>query len=131
MLINDPIADMLTRVRNAIKARKKTVEMPATNFKVRLAELMIKTGFIKEYSVTEEQGKKTLKIALKYVDGVSAISGLERVSTPGLHIYKGSKEVPRVLNGLGVSVISTSRGLMTDKQAKKENVGGELICYIW
>lgn len=131
MLISDPIADMLTRVRNAIKAGKKYVQMPSTKLKVNVSEVLKNYGFIEDYSVLEEGSKKTLKIILRYVNGVSAISGLEQVSTPGLRVYKGSKELPKVKNGLGIAIISTSSGIVSDVEAREKNIGGEILCKIW
>lgn len=131
MLISDPIADMLTRVRNAIKASKKYVQMPSTKLKVNVSEVLKKYGFIEDYTVLEEGSKKTLKIILRYVNGVSAISGLEQVSTPGLRVYKGSKDLPKVKNGLGIAIISTSSGVVSDVEAREKNIGGEILCKIW
>lgn len=131
MAVTDPIADFLTRVRNAVKARKKIVNIPSSNMKVRMAELLKENNFITDFSVTEDNKQNVITISLKYVDEVPSISGLKRISTPGLREYVAKDNVPRVLNGLGVAFISTSKGLMTDKQARKEAVGGEVICHIW
>ncbi|HOP49071.1 MAG TPA: 30S ribosomal protein S8 [Ignavibacteriales bacterium] len=132
MLISDPIGDMLTRLRNAIKARKKYVVMPSTKFKVNLAEVLKRNGYIESYDVIDEgNNKKSLRVNLRFVNGVSAITGLERVSTPGIHVYKGAKELPRVKNGLGIVVVSTSSGVMSDQEARMKNVGGEILCKIW
>ncbi len=131
MLISDPIADMLTRVRNAIKAGKKYVTMPSTNLKVSVTDVLKKYGFIEDFQVIKDGNKKTLKIVLRYVNGVSAITGLEQVSTPGLRIYKGAKELPKVKNGLGIAIISTSNGVVSDIEARNKNIGGEILCKIW
>ena len=131
MPVTDPIADFLTRIRNAARAKKVKVDIPASNMKKSLAEILKTQSFIKDYIVVEDNKQNLLRIQLKYTDGVSAISGLKRISTPGLRVYKDSRELPRVHNGLGVAVISTSKGLLTEKQAKSQSVGGEVICYIW
>ena len=132
MSMTDPIADFLTRVRNAIGAGKKTVDIPASNIKKGIAEIMKNTHFISDYSLIETEGvKKFLSLKLKYNDGVSVIEGLRRVSKPGIRTYKDSENIPRVRNGLGIAVISTSKGLMTDKQARAQKIGGEVICEIW
>ncbi len=131
MPVTDPIADYLTRIRNAVKANKKFVEMPSSNMKVGITEILKNNKFIKDYEIIEDNKQNVLKIYLQYVDGEPSIQGLKRISTPGLRKYVGKDEIPRVLNGLGIAVISTSRGLLTDKEARKEGVGGEVICYIW
>jgi small subunit ribosomal protein S8 len=131
MPVTDPIADFLTRIRNAARAKKVKVDIPASNMKKSLAEILKTQSFIKDYIIVEDNKQNLLRIQLKYTDGVSAISGLKRISTPGLRVYKDSRELPRVHNGLGVAVISTSKGLLTEKQAKSQSVGGEVICYIW
>lgn len=131
MPVTDPIADFLTRVRNAVKAKKKIVDIPASIIKKNLAEILKQNNFIKDYEVIEDNKQNVIRIQLKYVQGSAAISGMKRVSTPGLRIYAGKEELPKVLNGLGMAVMSTSKGLLTDKQAKKESIGGEVLCYIW
>lgn len=131
MPVTDPVADFLTRIRNAVKARKKTVDIPASSVKKNLADIMKSCNFINGYEVIEDNKQNIIRVQLKYTGGVSAISGMKRISTPGLRIYSGKDKLPRVLNGLGVSVISTSKGILTDKQAKRESVGGEVICHIW
>jgi len=132
MSMTDPIADFLTRVRNAIGAGKKTVDIPASNIKKGIAEIMKNTHFISDYSLIETDGvKKFISLKLKYNDGVSVIEGLKRISKPGIRTYKDSESIPRVRNGLGIAVISTSKGLMTDKQARAQKIGGEVICEIW
>ena len=131
MPVTDPIADFLTRIRNAARAKKVKVDIPSSNMKKSLAEILKKQNFIKDFIVVEDNKQNLLRIQLKYTDGVSAISGLKKISTPGLRVYKDSRELPRVNNGLGVAVISTSKGLLTDKEAKSQSMGGEVICYIW
>ncbi len=131
MSVTDPIADFLTRVRNASKAKKVRVEIPASGLKKELAEILKKENFIHDFAVVEDSKQNVLRLHLKYSQGNPAISGLRRISKPGLRIYKGKDELPRVLNGLGTAVISTSKGLLTDKEARKQSVGGEIICYIW
>lgn len=131
MAVTDPIADFLTRVRNASKARKLRVDIPASNMKKNLAEILKKQSFIKDYSIIEDNKQNIIRVELKYTDGSPAISGLKRISKPGLRVYKNSNDLPRVLNGLGVAVISTAKGLLTDKDARTQSVGGEIVCYIW
>ncbi|MBI5808735.1 MAG: 30S ribosomal protein S8 [Ignavibacteriales bacterium] len=131
MPVTDPIADFLTRVRNAVKARKKFVDIPSSKMKVSLAEILKNNNFIRDYNVIEDSKQNILRIHLQYVAGTPSITGLKRISTLGLRTYVGKDEIPRVLGGLGISILSTPKGLMTDKQAKRESVGGELICQIW
>jgi len=131
MPVTDPVADFLTRIRNAISAKKRFVDVPSSNMKVGLAEILKNSKFIVDYNVTEDNKQNVVRIFLKYVKGESSISGLKRISTPGLRNYVDSDNLPRVLNGLGVAIISTSKGLLTDKQAKRANVGGEVLCHIW
>lgn len=133
-MVTDPIADYLTRVRNAMLARHKVVEIPSSNLKVELSKILLDQGYITNYKVDADRGPQgTIKIALKYdrVTEEPAIRSLERVSKPGLRKYASGKELPRVINGLGIAIISTSKGVMTDKQARKENVGGEVLCYVY
>lgn len=132
--MTDPIADLLTRIRNAILAGHKIVEAPASNLKREIARILFEKGYILSYKVVEsENGQGILKIALKYnpKSKKPAIKKIERASRPGLRKYIGIDELPRVLNGLGIAIISTSKGLMTDKEAKKENIGGEVLCYVY
>ena len=133
-MVTDPIADYLTRVRNAMLARHKVVEIPASNMKVELSKILLDQGYITNFKVDADRGPQgTIKIALKYdrVTEEPAIRSLERVSKPGLRKYSSGKDLPRVINGLGIAIISTSKGVMTDKQARKENVGGEVLCYVY
>jgi len=131
MSVTDPISDFLLRIRNASKAKKLRVEIPASKMKQGLAEILKKESFIHDYSIVEDDKQNVIKIQLKYRDGCSAITGMKRISKPGLRIYKDATQLPRVLNGLGTAVISTSKGLMTDKEARSQSAGGEVICYIW
>jgi small subunit ribosomal protein S8 len=131
MSVTDPISDFLLRIRNASKAKKLRVEIPASKMKQGLAEILKKESFIHDYSIIEDSKQNVIKIQLKYRDGSSAITGMKRISKPGLRIYKDATELPRVLNGLGTAIISTSKGLMTDKEARRQSAGGEVICYIW
>jgi small subunit ribosomal protein S8 len=131
MAVTDPIADFLTRIRNASRAKKVRVEIPASGMKVNLAEILKARGYIIDYEVNDDDKQNKINIVLKYKNGVPAINGLKRISKPGLRVYKGSKELPRVLNGLGTAVISTPKGLLTDKEARSQSIGGEVVCYIW
>ncbi len=128
--MNDPIADMLTRIRNANRALLPAVEMPHSRIKESIAGILKREGYIADYSV-EGKLPKTMKLKLKYQGKKSIIEGLQRVSSPGLRRYVGATEIPRVRGGLGVAVVSTSEGLLTDLQARKKNIGGELVCYVW
>ncbi len=132
-MVTDPIADYLTRVRNAIMAGHKVVEIPASGLKREMTKILYEQGFILNYKLEEKGPQGTIKIALKYdrISSEPAIRSLERVSKPGLRKYSGSSTLPRVINGLGIAIISTSKGVMTDKQARKENVGGEVLCYVY
>ena len=131
-MITDPIADFLTRIRNAVAANHRMVETPASNFQKDITKILFEKGYILNYKFEDNTAQGTIKIALKYhpVTKVPAINKIERVSTPGLRRYVNSTELPRVLNGLGVAIMSTSKGVITDKEARKLNVGGEVICYV-
>ena len=132
MQITDPIADMLTRIRNANSAKHETVDVPASNMKKAIAEILNEEGYIKGYQIIEDGKQGVIRIALKYGNNKEkVISGLKRVSKPGLRIYAGVEELPRVLKGLGIAIISTSKGIMTDKEARKQNIGGEVLAFIW
>jgi small subunit ribosomal protein S8 len=132
MHLTDPVADMLTRIRNANSAKHDSVDIPASNVKKAIAEILLEEGYIKGYQVIDDGKQGVIKVALKYGPNKAAvISGLRRVSKPGLRVYAACDELPRVLKGLGVAVISTSKGIMTDKMARKENVGGEVLAFIW
>lgn len=128
--MSDPISDMLTRIRNAGAAHLPTVQLPHSRIKESVAKLLKSEGYVSEVAV-EGETKKTIKISLKFNGKKSVIEGLKRVSTPGLRRYVGATEIPRVRGGLGVAIVSTSEGLMTDQQARRKNLGGELLCYIW
>ena len=132
MTMTDPIADMLTRIRNANTVGHATVDIPASKMKTAICQILLDEGYIKSFNVTEDGKQGMIKVALKYTEGKTpAISGLRRVSKPGLRIYSNVEEMPRVMKGLGVAIISTSKGVMTDRQARKENVGGEVLAFIW
>jgi small subunit ribosomal protein S8 len=131
--MTDPIADYLTRLRNAIKAKHRVVEVPASNLKKEITKILFEKGYILNYKFLEEGPQGTIKIALKYdpINKVNSIKKLTRVSTPGLRQYVGYRDMPRVLNGLGIAILSTSKGVMTDKEAKDMKLGGEVLCYIY
>lgn len=131
MSVTDPISDFLTRIRNASKAKKVRVEIPSSKMKIGLAEILKKSGYIYDFKVEEDSKQNMITVLLKYTNGTPAISGLKKISKPGLRIYKNSTEIPRVLNGLGTVIMSTSKGLLTDKEARKQSAGGEVICYVW
>jgi small subunit ribosomal protein S8 len=132
MTMTDPIADMLTRIRNANTVKHETVDVPASNIKKELARILLEEGFVRGYDVIEDGKQGIIRIQLKYGQaGERVISGLKRISKPGMRVYAANQEIPKVLNGLGISIISTSKGILTDKQARKEGVGGEVICYVW
>ena len=131
--MTDPISDYLTRLRNAVKANHRIVEIPASNLKKEITKILFDKGYILNYKFEDDQVQGTIKIALKYnpITKQPAIVNLKRVSTPGLRKYSGSAEIPRVLNGLGIAIISTNKGVMTDKEAREQNVGGEVLCYVY
>ena len=132
MVVTDTIADMHTRIRNANQMRYQEVSVPASNLKVSLAKILKEEGFIEDYKVVNDNVQGTIELTLKYGQNKErVITGLKRISKPGLRVYAKANEVPKVLNGLGIAVISTSRGVMTDKEARKQNLGGEVLCYIW
>ena len=131
MNLTDPIADMLTRIRNAVKAKHTTVDVPYSKVKAEISNILLKEGFIADMELVENGVHKNIRITLKYKDSKSVIQGLKRISKPGLRIYAEKEELPRVLNGLGIAIISTSKGIITDKEARKQNVGGEVMAYIW
>jgi small subunit ribosomal protein S8 len=132
MQISDVIADMLTRIRNANDAKHETVDIPASNMKKAIADILVQEGYIKGYQIVEDGTQGIIRIALKYVNGKQkVIRGLRRVSKPGLRIYSNCEDMPRVMNGLGIAIVSTSKGIMTDKKARQENVGGEILAFVW
>ena len=132
MQITDPVADMLTRIRNANSAKHDTVDVPASNLKKSIAQILLDEGYIKAFQVVEDGTQGIIRITLKYLAGKEkVISGLRRVSKPGLRVYAGADELPRVLKGLGIAIISTSKGVMTDKAARANHVGGEVLAFVW
>lgn len=132
MVMTDPIADMLTRIRNANNAKHETVDIPASNVKKSIANILLEEGFIKGFDVIDDGKQGIIRIQLKYgKDKEKIITGVKRISKPGLRVYVKSDEIPRVLGGLGIAILSTSKGIITDKFARKESVGGEVICYVW
>ena len=132
MVVNDPIADMLTRIRNAQVAKHDSVTLPSSNTKKSIAKILLNEGYIKSVQLIEDTKQGTLRLTLKYQDnGQPVIAGLKRISKPGLRVYASCEELPRVLGGLGIAIISTSKGLMTDKEARKNAIGGEVLAYIW
>jgi small subunit ribosomal protein S8 len=132
MQISDVIADMLTRIRNANDAKHETVDIPASNLKKSIAEILLEEGYIKNYQIVEDGKQGIIRVTLKYVAGKQkVIHGLRRVSKPGLRIYSNCEEMPKVMNGLGIAIVSTSKGVMTDKKARQANVGGEILAFVW
>ena len=132
MQISDVIADMLTRIRNANDAKHETVDVPASNMKKAIAEILLTEGYIKSYNVVDDGKQGIIRIALKYAPGKQkVIHGLRRVSKPGLRIYSNCEDMPKVMNGLGIAIVSTSKGVMTDKKARQANVGGEVLAFVW
>lgn len=131
MSVTDPIADMLTCMRNAILVKKRDVTVSASNIKMELAKLLKEEGFINDFTIIKDDKRASLKVQLKYFSKKSAITGIKRISKPGLRRYVGKDEIPKVLNGLGISVVSTSKGIMTDKKARETGVGGEIICTVY
>ncbi len=131
MQMSDVIADMLTRIRNANNAKHETVDVPASNMKKSIADILVAEGYIKGYTIVEDGKQGIIRVALKYNGKEKVIKGLKRISKPGLRIYASSEDMPRVMNGLGVAIVSTSKGLMTDKQARKQNIGGEVLAFVW
>ena len=131
-MVTDPIADMLTRIRNANQMRYKEVEVPASKMKIEIARILKEEGFINDYKVKKSEVQSILVLSLKYSDKKErVITGLKRISKPGLRVYAKAEELPRVLNGLGIAIVSTSKGVMTDKQARRESLGGEVLAFVW
>ena len=132
-VVSDPIADMLTRIRNANTAKHDTVDVPSSKMKLAIANILVDEGYIAKYELVDEGAFQTIRITLKYGadKNEKVISGLKRISKPGLRVYAGAEELPKVLGGLGVAIISTNKGVMTDKEARKQNVGGEVLAYVW
>ena len=133
MMTSDPIADMLTRIRNANTSKHDTVDVPASKMKLAIADILVKEGYVAKYDLVEDGTAKNIRITLKYGKDKNEkiISGLKRISKPGLRVYAGKDELPRVLGGLGIAIISTNQGVMTDKEARKLNVGGEVLAFVW
>lgn len=131
MSMTDPIADFLTRIRNAAKAKHKRVDIPASSLKKAFAQILLDQNYISNFTLLEDRKQGILRIQLKYNDGKPVIAGLKRISKPGIRRYRSAQELPRVLGGLGVAIVSTSKGIMTDAQARKMNVGGEVLAYVW
>ena len=132
MQISDVIADMLTRIRNANDAKHETVDIPASNLKKSIAEILLEEGYIKNYQIVEDGKQGIIRVTLKYAQGKQkVIHGLRRVSKPGLRIYSNCEDMPKVMNGLGIAIVSTSKGVMTDKKARQANVGGEILAFVW
>ena len=132
MQITDPIADMLTRIRNANSAKHETVDVPVSNMKKAIADILLEEGYIKNYEIIDDGKQGMIHITLKYgANKEKVISGLQRVSKPGLRVYSGAAELPRVLKGLGIAIVSTSKGIMTDKKARAEKIGGEVLAFVW
>jgi len=129
--MNDPISDMLTRIRNANSQRKDTVDIPYSKVKNSIADILVNEGFVESKDILQDGSHQTIRLTLKYVNKTRVIQGLKKISKPGLRIYASVEELPRVLNGLGIAIISTSKGIMTDKEARKQNVAGEVLAYIW
>ena len=133
MTMSDPIADMLTRIRNANTAKHDTVDVPSSKMKLAIADILVKEGYIRKYDIVEDGSFKTIRMELKYGKDKNEkiISGIKRISKPGLRIYAGSQEIPRVLGGLGIAILSTNQGVITDKEARKLHVGGEVLAFVW
>jgi len=131
LTVTDPIADMLTRIRNAIMARHDSVLIPASKIKLSIARILKDEGFITDYTVLKGKPQRVIKILLKYIDNQPSLLGLERVSKPGLRVYVGRREIPRVYGGLGIAILSTSKGILTEQEAWRRGLGGELLCYVW
>jgi len=132
MTMTDPIADMLTRIRNANSIKRDTVDIPASNIKKEIARILLEEGYVKGYDVIEDGKQGIIRVQLKYTKSEQrVITGIKKISKPGMRVYASKHDVPKVLNGLGISIVSTSKGILTDKQARNEGVGGEVICYVW
>jgi small subunit ribosomal protein S8 len=130
-MLTDPIADMLTRIRNAVRIRADRVDIPASKMKLEIAKILKEEGFIRAYKILKHKKQGILRLNLKYTEEQSVITDLKRVSKPGRRVYVGSREIPRVLAGMGIAILTTSRGIMSDKTCRREKAGGEVLCYIW
>ena len=132
MIVTDPIADMLTRIRNALTIKRTEVSIPASKTKNAIAEILLNEGFIESFELVDENNYKSIKIVLKYgPNGEKVIQGLKRISKPGLRVYAECQDIPKVLNGLGIAIVSTNKGIMTDKEARRQNIGGEVLAFVW
>lgn len=130
-MVTDPIADMLTRIRNALRIKAEKIDIPASKMKVEIARVLKEEGFIKTYKILKDKRQGILRIVPRYVDNESVISGLKRISKPGRRIYIGRKEIPKVMGGVGIAILTTSKGILSDKASRREGVGGEVTCYVW
>lgn len=130
-MLTDPIADMLTRVRNAVHIKAEKVDIPISKMKLEIAKILKEEGFIRAYKILKDRRQGILRVIPKYIDNASVISGLKRISKPGRRVYVGSDEIPKVMGGLGVAILTTSRGVMSDKNCRRDSVGGEVICHVW
>lgn len=130
-MMTDPIADMLTRVRNAIMIKADKVDVPASRIKLEVAKVLKEEGFVRAYKIIKDKKQGILRLTLKYIDNENVISGLKRISKPGRRVYVGSKEIPRVMGGVGIAILTTPRGILTDKTCRLDGIGGEVLCYIW
>ncbi len=130
-MLTDPIADMLTRVRNAVHIKAEKVDIPISKMKLEIAKILKEEGFIRAYKILKDRRQGILRVIPKYIDNASVISGLKRISKPGRRVYVGSDEIPKVMGGLGVAILTTSRGVMSDKSCQRDSVGGEVICHVW
>jgi small subunit ribosomal protein S8 len=130
-MVTDPVSDMLTRIRNALRIRAEKIDIPASRIKVEIARILKEEGFIKTYKILKDKRQGILRVVPRYVESESVLSGLKRISKPGRRIYVGSKEIPKVMGGVGIAILTTSKGIMSDKSSRREGVGGEVICHVW
>jgi len=130
-MVTDPVADMLTRIKNAVRIKAEKVDIPASRMKVEIARILKEEGFIKTYKILKDKRQGILRVIPKYIDNETVISGLKRVSKPGRRVYVGRKKTPKVMGGVGVAILTTSKGILSDKASRREGVGGEVICYVW
>ncbi|MDO9288206.1 MAG: 30S ribosomal protein S8 [Thermodesulfovibrionales bacterium] len=130
-MVSDPIADMLTRIRNAITIRAEKVDIPASRMKLEVVKILKEEGFIRAYKILKDEKQGILRVALKYIDGSSVVSGLKRISKPGRRVYVGGKEIPRVMGGVGIAILTTSKGVASDNTCRRESIGGEVLCHVW
>jgi small subunit ribosomal protein S8 len=130
-MLTDPIADMLTRIRNSVTIKAEKVDIPISKIKLEIAKILKEEGFIRAYKILKDRKQGILRVIPKYMESESVISGLKRVSKPGRRVYVGSEDIPRVMGGLGVAILTTSKGILSDKTCRRDNVGGEVICYVW